>query len=299
MEAFDLHYSYLSCAVTDTEATMVAAGRMFMEHSRAQHGNTAWHGCVDHLLELINGIAFHDSPETLGAMSACPSIINFFNSSLQAMSKLLSKQVAGRAVKPIQDVVTRWWSMYSMVEQLIRLKMYLAILQEEGELTTNLTEAQWTILSDLKALLQLFMIAQRLLEGEKYVTILLLVPYMIYKMRKDLLVAVQDQRSSAHVVEVGTKMLNKLNETFGTGAEGTVAMGYIDEGARHHPKGILLLTLMASILDPRMKADIDVPNLVKGYIWQMLKEDAINIALDSLDAHQQPIEQHELGQEQQ
>jgi hypothetical protein len=219
---------------------MVAAGRMFMEHSRAQHGNTAWHGCVDHLLELINGIAFHDSPETLGAMSAWRSINNFFNFSSQAMSKLPSKQVAGRAVKPIQNVVARWWSTYSMVERLIRLKIYLAILQEEDELATNLTEAQWTILSDLKALLQPFMIAQRLLEGEKYVTILL-VPYMIYKMRKDPLAAVQDQHLSAHVVEVGTKMLNKLNETFETGAEGTVAMGYVDEGAWRRPKCILLL----------------------------------------------------------
>jgi hypothetical protein len=50
---------------------MVAAGKIFVEHSRVQNGNTAWHGYVDHLLEIINGIGFHVSPE---AMSACISI---------------------------------------------------------------------------------------------------------------------------------------------------------------------------------------------------------------------------------
>jgi hypothetical protein len=73
-------------------------------------------------------------------MVACHSIINFFNSTTQAMSKLLLKEVAGRAVKPIQDDVTRWWSTYSMVERLLRLKMYFAILQEEGDLDSNLTD---------------------------------------------------------------------------------------------------------------------------------------------------------------
>ena len=120
MEVYHLEYPYMTCVVTDTEATMVAAGRLFVEHAENQNSKTKWHGCIDHLLELVTGLAFSDSPETLGTMSACRSIINFFNSSTQAMSKLLSKQVAGRAVKPIQDVVTRWWSTYSMVDRLLR-----------------------------------------------------------------------------------------------------------------------------------------------------------------------------------
>jgi hypothetical protein len=57
-----------------------------------------------------------------------------------------------------------------MVERLIRLKVYLAILAEEGELDINLHEDQWTIAANLKVLLQPCMIAQRFLEGETYVT---------------------------------------------------------------------------------------------------------------------------------
>jgi hypothetical protein len=150
MEVYNLEYPYMSCVVTDTEATMVAAGRLFVENAENRNGKAKWHGCIDHLVELVTGLAFSDTPESLGAMSACRSLINFFNSSTQAMSKLLSKQVAGRAVKPIQDVVTRWWSTFSMVDRLLRLKIYLSILQEEGDLVNNLSDQQWKIITDLK-----------------------------------------------------------------------------------------------------------------------------------------------------
>jgi hypothetical protein len=36
--------------------------------------------------------------------------------------KLLSKQQVGKAVKPIQDVASIWWSTFSMVERKIGLK---------------------------------------------------------------------------------------------------------------------------------------------------------------------------------
>ncbi len=71
-------------------------------------------GCKDHLLELVTGIAFKDLAESEGKMTTCRTLISFFNSSSQAMAKLLGKQSAGRAVTPIQDVVTHWWSTWSM-----------------------------------------------------------------------------------------------------------------------------------------------------------------------------------------
>jgi hypothetical protein len=80
------------------------------------------------LLELITGIAFKDLHESEGTMSACRTLINFFNSSTQAVDKQLSKQSIGRAIKPIQDIATRWWSTWSMCDCLIRLKAYLALL---------------------------------------------------------------------------------------------------------------------------------------------------------------------------
>ncbi len=107
LQAYNLSYTNMTAVVTDTKATMVLAGRLFVQHSICNQGRTKWHGCVDHLLELVTGLAFSDSPETLGTMSVCCSIVIFLNSSTQAMAKLVSKQQAVRALKPIQDVATR------------------------------------------------------------------------------------------------------------------------------------------------------------------------------------------------
>jgi hypothetical protein len=120
-----------------------------------------------------------------GTLKACRNLVNFFNSSSQATKKLLGKQVEGRAIKPIQDVITRWWSTYLMCDQLLCLKIYLSLLEKEGDLTCNLTDSQWLIVHDLHILLKPFMIAQKFMEGEAYVTISL-VPYMVYKIRKGL-----------------------------------------------------------------------------------------------------------------
>ena len=116
---FDLSYQDCVAAVTDTESTMVAAGHLIKQHSAQNGGKTEWMGCIAHLLELLTGIAFDDMPHSEGALKACRDIVNYFNSSTQAMQKLLGKQAEGRAVKPIQDVVTRWWSTYSMLSRLI------------------------------------------------------------------------------------------------------------------------------------------------------------------------------------
>ena len=128
-----------------------------------------------------------------------PESCDLFNSSSQATKKLLGKQVEGRAVKLIQEVTTRWWSTYSMCDRLLRLKIYLSLLENEGDLTCNLTDLQWLIVRDLHILLKPFMIAQRLLEGEAYVTISL-VPYMLYKIRKELQQAFESPTSSEYIV---------------------------------------------------------------------------------------------------
>ncbi len=70
--------------VTDTEATMISAGRLIVANSARVGGRTRWHGCVDHSLELVTGIALKDLPVSEGTMSACRTLINFFNSSSQA-----------------------------------------------------------------------------------------------------------------------------------------------------------------------------------------------------------------------
>jgi hypothetical protein len=271
LASFELHHKGMVAAVIDTEATMIAAGRILLRNSHAAGGSTKWHGCINHLLELVTGIAFKDLPESEGIMSACRNLIAFFNSSTQAMAKLLGKQSTGRAVKPIKDVATRWWSTWPMCDRLLRLKPYLALLQEEGDLTCNLTDSQWLIVANMTTTLEPFMIAQRLLEGQSYATISL-VPFLVFKVRKGLEALVNCPTSSPHVLSIATKMVQKLEEIFGDGAEGTVAVETLPEGPRRRPKGIPLLTLMASLLDPRTKGGVGIPAADQEFLFGKITE---------------------------
>jgi hypothetical protein len=61
-------------------------------------------------------------------------------------------------------------------------------------------------------------------------------------------------------------MLAEFNTHFGTGADGNVATENQTEGPRQRPKGIHMIQLMSSFLDPRMKASVGISAVVKEYI---------------------------------
>jgi hypothetical protein len=280
LETFEVTYDQLTCVVTDTEATMVAAGRLFKENSYEAGGTTSWHGCIDHMLELITKLAFKDLPNSSGAMSACRSLVNLFNSSSQASSKLKdkSKAMLGVALTVIQDVCTRWWSTYMMCERMLRLKSVLTVLHLEGDIRVSLSEAQWAVIQDLTLLLKPFMVAQKLLEGESYVTISL-IPFMLYKIRNGLIQANQAPSSSPQVREISGLMLTKFVEQFGSGEAGTVATDHQVEGVRRRSRGIPKIVLMSLFLDPRTKSAIGVPLPDQELIWNYIETDLIALAI--------------------
>jgi len=280
MTKFNITYPQLTCIVTDTEATMIAVSRLFKGKSTEAEGATAWHGCIDHKLELVTKLAFKDIPESLGTMTACCAIVTFFNSSTQATDKLKDKTKArlGVALTVIQDVVTRWWSTYSMCERLLRLKTVLTVMHLEGNMRLFLTEQQWAIVHDMAELLKPFMIAQRLLEGQLYVTISL-IPFILYKIRNGL--RVTNPLSSRQVQTITSLMLRKFNEEFGTGEENTVAFDHTTEGINRREKGIPKIALMAMCLDPRTKSGTGVPQADLEAIWQYIEEELIGITMDA------------------
>jgi len=210
---------------------------LLKDRSVEHGGSTEWIGCIDHILQLTTKIAFKDTPTSQGTMKACCNLVAFFYSSTQAMDKLLGKQVVGRAVKPIQNVSTHWWSTYSMLEHLLRLKLYLQVMAGEGEQWCHLTDEQWVIINDMCKLLQPFMVVPKLLEGQTYCTAGF-VPYFIYKIWQGLIAARDDPTSSNHIVTTSTQMIDDLNARFGSGLPGTVATEYLTEGPRRRPKGL-------------------------------------------------------------
>jgi hypothetical protein len=107
-----LPYSKAVAVVTDTEATMISAGCLFVSRSLVSGGKPKRLGCIDHFLQLVTRKAFSDLPQSKGTLKACCCLVNFFNTSHKATKTLLGKQMEGRAVKPIQNSTTRWWSMF-------------------------------------------------------------------------------------------------------------------------------------------------------------------------------------------
>jgi hypothetical protein len=307
MQTFNVRYCQLTCVVTDTEATMIAAGRIFKEKSSQAGGSTAWHGCIDHKLELVTKLAFKDVQESVGTMAACRAIVAFFNSSSQATEKLREKTKArlGVALAVIQDVITRWWSTYSMCERLLRLRNILTVMHLDGDMRLHLTEGQWVVVKDMVALLKPFMIAQKLLEGESYITISL-IPYMLYKIRNGLMTANADPMSSRQVRSISALMLVKFNEEFGTGEQNTVATDYLVEGSRRRLKGLPKIVMIAMCLDPRTKSGTGIPLVDREVIWEYVFDELVDIALQigpsiarapmpSVPAQEQPLLQGRNG----
>jgi hypothetical protein len=89
---YDIEYCNITCIVTDTEATMVKAARIFITNAQERYQQLSWHGCIDHLLNLITKLAFSDLVSSEGAMIAARELVGHFSSSSQAEALLLSRQ---------------------------------------------------------------------------------------------------------------------------------------------------------------------------------------------------------------
>ncbi len=91
LAGYNLTYSDIFCIVTDMQATMVKAARIFCSNARQEGLELSWHGCIDHLLNLVTKVAFKDCPESDGAMNKARELVGHFSSSSQAEEILLSK----------------------------------------------------------------------------------------------------------------------------------------------------------------------------------------------------------------
>lgn len=76
----------------------------------------------------------------------------------------------------------------------MQLKPYIYLMEAEGLLKKN-TTSQWLVVT---ALLEPFVCAQRLLEGECYI-IVSVIAFIIWKIRKGLLWAIESPERSVHI----------------------------------------------------------------------------------------------------
>jgi hypothetical protein len=156
----------VSACVTDTAANMVKAGKL-MPYD--------WIACLCHVLELTTAI-FYTHVAVAVVMTKCREMVTHFTSAKQ-LELLLDAQERHRlpgstekCVKPVQDIVTRWWSTCAMCLRLLRLQRVLMIMKAEGILDLELTAEEWCIVKLAVEVLEPFGKAQKMMEAEKYVT---------------------------------------------------------------------------------------------------------------------------------
>lgn len=262
MEGYAVQPEQVMAVVTDTAANMNSAGILFAYPH---------HYCAAHVVELTTGRAFSDLnlPGGDEAMRAARHLVGFFSHSALATDRLLAHQDEGRKVKLIQDVVTRWWSTLSMCVRLVRLQGPLQAMEDAGELASTLSDRQWSVIHQLVAILTPFQRMQRMLEGEKYVTISLL-PYHVHKMRVDLVEVIATDIDPT-ITALATEMLTDFNTRWGTGVEGTVFSLNLHRVANNRQQGLPRATLLAAALDPRTKSLVGIPDNDQGLLWEEVK----------------------------
>ena len=86
--------------------------------------------------------------------------------------------------KPLQDVVTRWWSTYRSLRRTRWLKKAIkGLIVTEQVTIEDLSPVEWSILHQIEIALATMAYWQRILEGDTYVTGSL-VCVAIYKIRE-------------------------------------------------------------------------------------------------------------------
>ena len=187
-------------------------------------------------------------------------LIGTFSSSNQLSENLRKVQLNNdvrRPLKFIQDVVTRWWSTYCMIERFLDLLPYVDMLHLRGAVSEGemLSASDIIYLRVLKRVLKPFMIAQKVLEGQKYVTNSLL-PYIIHTVREEIkesIASSEGQSTSDFMEKLLSHRTKGFNTYWGSGAPGTVFLENETLGYISRQKGLPKKTLMASFLDPRTK----------------------------------------------
>jgi hypothetical protein len=150
-------------------------------------------------------------------------------------------------------------------------------MEAEGQLRKNLTNDQWLVVKDTTALLEPFKCAQRLLEGENYVTVSLVL-FIVWKVCHGLWAAMESPESREHVVNLARKMYTRFGEQWDSGNPRTVATEHLTEGPQRRPKGILRLALVAALVDPRFKFGPGFQEQDKKYIWDIIMKLMSSIA---------------------
>ena len=152
---------------------------------------------------------------------------------------------------PVQDVVTRWWSTFAMLDRMLVLKRVIVVLEQDDQIPTRykLSMEDWNNFESVRTVLMPMKIAQKILEGSKYITITM-VPGLINKIRRDLKQFTEDDKLSDYAKNLAKDMYDDFVERWGVKEK---YKSNVQRGSMSRQIGIHPLIYCASFVDPRFK----------------------------------------------
>ena len=294
----------LSAVVSDTTGNMNLFGQL-LEDLNIPHIY-----CTDHVLQCTAKIAFPDTAfnrftnnsdtnqiengnDKFHLMKKCRDLVKLFTKSTQKQELLLLQQQKmdvykkRTPLKCVQDVVTRWWSTYSMLDRLIYLKPAIEGLKADNQIPNNLIfdEIEWNVIEQVISVLKPFKMAQKHLEGEKYVTISY-IPLMIDFIENKLQSVLANATTNENVKSLVQSMIIDFQNRWGNNHirkfNPYVVRGFYKRQVGCHP-----LIIMTSALDPRLKNLSFIRNEdEKEDVWKYVLEEMKKELEKSIDMNQ-------------
>eukprot|EP00752_Nemacystus_decipiens_P015390 g13723.t1 len=260
IESHGLTGRVMAC-VTDCEPSMVKAGRLL---------------------------------ESLGALAKARALVGRYKRSSQMSARLV--EILGilklAALAVLQDVETRWWSSWAMVERLLYLMKAIKLHESTDNLAPVLSETDWEVLRLVEPILRPFMQAQKDLEGAKYVTGSMTVP-KIGELRDGLEAAIADLKatdqlgiraSTKEAMEAVLPDAEALWEDFlNRWGDGSNILEY-REGKRRQPQGFKLQQVCATAVDPRAKHLYGIRPAEHASVWRAVATKAVDIAAEKFSS---------------
>ena len=306
MEESNLNSCMLVGMVTDSASNMNSMGKFkiallyfLFERMHYFHPNLIgmkyWDKthiyCVDHILELTTKLV-SDHPATKCFLDKIRSIVTHFKQSNSAMDKLLYEQENDNVMEPLrllQDIITRWWSTYTMCERFRKLQKPLNKLlplvqpNKRPKGCFTFTTHEWADLEDILLLLKPFMYLQRMMEGQQYVTNSM-IPFAIFTIRQSIFFLNADPPGIPDNLSEQIKfLLISLQEDFvARWGDGNNVWNQNEQRVEGNRQiGIHQTALIAAALDPRLKGLEFIPKSDVPKIWQHITKLCIEIAKEN------------------
>jgi hypothetical protein len=263
--------------VSDCAANMAGWGRSV----------ASWSGCIDHRLDIVTGVAF--SHEGVGNVTKkCRALATFHNHSTQAAQQLRDQcaSIKHPCTRIQQDVVTRWWSTYTMIESILSVKRPLQNLMQDYADECQLSHDDWDVIQLLHDVLKPFMVAQKMLEGGGITgsLIISIVGEIRESLNNSILLLPTMTESVSKTRSTLLEMRKKFNEKFGNGTGFTVFAdnGWnASTGIRQQPCGFSKVQVLAAALDPRTKDLYKIPenehSLVDALVMSSTEEEILRV----------------------